>query len=80
MQLKTTDQLSHILHDKIILKYADFINGQYIFPLKNNLEPPVIVNLADIKREIKSIDIKLWHLFIEHLGYRSLRTFKNFNS
>ena len=47
MWLRTTDQPSQILHDGTILGYADPIDGQYIFRLKENLELPVIANSAD---------------------------------
>lgn len=57
--LKTMDQLFQILHNEAILEYANPINGQYIFWLKDNLELPAIANLADTKRETKPADIEL---------------------
>lgn len=33
-----------------------------------------------LKKEVNSEDIKLWHLYIEYLGYKSLTTLKNLSS
>lgn len=74
------DQLFQILYDRPILRYADPINSQYIFWLKNNLKLPTIANLADTKKEIKLADIKLWYLYIGHLSYKNLRTLKDLSS
>ena len=78
--LKTTDQPSQILHDEAILGYADFIDGQYVFWLKDNPKLPAIANSADTKGETKSADIELWHSRIGHLDYRSLKTLKDLSS
>ncbi len=82
MWLQTTDQPSQILHNRAILGYANLIDGQYIFRLKQTLETPTIANSADIqpKREVKPRDIKLWYSRIGHLGYRNLKTLKNLSS
>ena len=80
MWLRTTDQPSQILHDGAILGYADPIDGQYVFRLKDNPEPPAIVNSADTKRAAKPADIELWHSRMGHLGYRSLKTLKDLSS
>ena len=80
MWLQTTDQPSEILHDETILGYADSIDGQYVFWLKDDLEPPVIANIAKTKRVAIPADIELWHFCIGHLGYRSLKTLKNIST
>ena len=77
MWLKTIDQQSQILHDGAISGYADLIDGQYVFRLKDNPEPSVIANSADTKRETKPADIELWHSYMGHLGYKSLKTLKD---
>lgn len=56
--LWTTDQLSQILHDGGILRYVDSIDGQYVFRLEDNSEPPAIVDSADTKKVGKMADIK----------------------
>ena len=82
MWLQTTDQLSQILHDRAILGYADLIDRQYVFRLKQSLETPTIANSANIqpKKEAKPGDIELWHSYIRYLGYRNLKMLKNFCS
>lgn len=82
MCLQTTDQQFQILHDRAILGYADPIDRQYIFRLKETLKPPAIANLADTqpKKGTKPEDIKLWHSRMGHLGYKSLITLKNLSS
>ena len=80
MWLRTTDQPSQILHDGAILGYADPIDGQYVFRLKDNPEPPAIANTAETKRVAKPADIELWHLRIGHLGYRSLKMLKDLST
>ena len=80
MWLRTTDQPSQILHDGAILGYADPIDGQYVFRLKDNPEPPAIANTAETKRVAKPADIELWHLRMGHLGYRSLKMLKDLST
>ena len=79
MWLRTTDQLSQILHNGDILGYADPIDGQYIFRLKEAFELPAFANSKDVepKKEAKPEDIELWHLCMGYLGYKSLTTLKN---
>ena len=79
MWLQTINQASQILHDRETLGYADLIDRQYVFWLKQILEALIIANSADIqqKREAKPGDIKFWHSHIGYLGYRSLKTLKN---
>lgn len=52
------------------------------FQLKKTLELPAITNSVDtqFKNKTKLGDIKLWHLYMGHLGYRSLTIFKNLSS
>ena len=82
MWLRTTDQPSQILHNGDILGYADLIDGQYVFRLRETSESPAIVNLADAqpKKKANPRDIELWHTRMGHLGYRSLITLKNLSS
>lgn len=68
------------MHNRATLGYVDSIDGYYIFRLKNNLESLAIINLVDTKRETKPANIKLWHLYIGHLGYKSLRTLKDLSN
>lgn len=62
------------------LAITDLIDGQYIFRLKDNSEPPAIVNLADIKKAVKPMNIELWYLCMGYLGYRNLKTLKNLSN
>lgn len=67
MWLRTTDQPSQILHDRAILGYADLIDRQYFFRLRETSEPPAIA-----KKGAKPEDIELWHSRMGHLVYKSL--------
>ena len=82
MGLQIMNQPSQILYDRAILGYADFIDGQYVFRLKQSLKTPTIANLADIqsKKDAKLGDIELWHLRMGHLSYKNLIMLKNLNS
>lgn len=68
------------MHDGAILGYIDLIDVQYVFWLKDNLELPVIINSANIKKAAKQTNIELWHLCMGYLGYRCLKTLKNLGS
>lgn len=61
MQVKIQDQPSQILQDETILEYSNFIEEQYIFHLKETLEPPIIASSTDIqaKQRTKPEDIEL---------------------
>lgn len=76
---QTTDQPFLILHNGAILRYADLIEGQYVFQPNKIIELPATTNSADTKskKEAKPRDIKLWHLCMRYLGYKSLITLKN---
>ena len=63
-----------------MLGYADLIKGQYVFRLNDTPKSLAIANSADIKKETKRADIKLWHSRMGHLDYRSLRTLKDLSS
>ena len=82
MWLQTTNQPSQILHDGVILGYADSIAGQYVFRLKKTLKSPVFINSADTKPKetARPENIELWHLRMGHLGYKSLIALKNLSS
>lgn len=82
MWLQTINQLFHILYNKPILEYTNFINGQYVFRLKKTIKFLAIANLTNIqpKNKTKPANIKLWHLHMGHLSYRSLTTLKNLSS
>ncbi len=80
--LQTTDQPSQILHDVEILGYTDPIDGQYVLRVKKTSELPIIANSSNpySKKSTKPNDIKLWHLRMGPLGYRSLTILKNLSS
>ena len=59
MWLQITDQPSQILHDRGIPRYADPIDGKYVFWLKDNPKPLAIANTAKTKRVAKPVDIEL---------------------
>lgn len=82
MWLQTTNQQSQILHDRVILGYADLIDGQYVFQLRKTLELSAIANSvnAQPKKEAKPRDIKLWHSHMGHLGYKGLTILKNLSN
>ena len=63
MWLWTTDQLSQILHNGDILSYADLIDRQYVFRLKEAFKLPSFTDSADVepKKGAKPEDLELWH-------------------
>ena len=55
MWLLIIDEPYQILQDGVIFGYVDSIDRQYIFRVKNNLEPLAIANFADtlLKKDVK---------------------------
>lgn len=65
-----------------MLGYANSIDWQYVFPLREIPKLLAIINFVDIqlKKMVKPRNIELGHSYMAHLGYRKLTSNKNLSS